>query len=151
MEKLITILDIDPEAMRNAEAIWSLVEHRAVDVIGDFYASVRKSDVDLVLSDQTIECLTIEQRMHWNSLFKSRFDQKYFNSASLIGIKHREIGLDAKWYIAGYTKIKIDFSQVVLNAPLSLPVKAGFVSTLDKYVALDMALAVSSYTSWLVD
>ena len=61
MEKLITILDIDPEAMRNAEAIWSLVEHRAVDVIGDFYASVRKSDVDLVLSDQTIECLTIEQ------------------------------------------------------------------------------------------
>lgn len=151
MEKLISFLDTDPKARRNAEAIWSLVEHRAGDIIEDFYASMRKSDVDLTLNDQMIERLKIEQRKHWSSLFGSQFDQQYFNRASLIGIKHREMGLDAKWYIAGYTKIKFDFSQAVLNAPLPLPVKAGFVSTLDKYIALDMALAVSSYASWLID
>lgn len=68
MEKLISFLDIDPKARRNAEAIWSLVEHRAGGIIEDFYASMRKSDVDLTLSDQTIERLKIEQRKHWSSL-----------------------------------------------------------------------------------
>jgi len=151
MDKLIRFLDIDPAARRHAAAIWSLIEHRIDHIIEVFYADVRQSDTAMALSDQTIQRLKVKQKDHWRALFESRLDLQYFNSASLIGIKHSEIGLDPKWYIAGYARIKGDFSRAILNAPLPLLTKADLVVTLDKYVALDMALAISSYTSLLVD
>lgn len=151
MDKLIRFLDIDPAARRHAAAIWSLIEHRIDHIIETFYADVRHSDTALALSDQTIQRLRVKQKDHWHALFESRLDLQYFNSASLIGIKHSEIGLDPKWYIAGYARIKSDFSRTILSSPLPLSAKADLVVTLDKYVALDMALAISSYTSLLVD
>jgi hypothetical protein len=48
-------------------------------------------------------------------------------------------------------KIGSSFSMEILNAPLPLPVKARLIATLEKYLALDMALAISSYTSELID
>jgi len=151
MDKLIRFLDIDPVARRHAAAIWSLIEHRIDHIIETFYADVRQSDAALALSDRTVQHLKVKQKDHWRALFESRLDLQYFNSASLIGIKHAEIGLDPKWYIAGYARIKSDFSRAILNASLPLTTKAAFIVTLDKYVALDMALAISSYTSLLVD
>lgn len=151
MDGLIRFLNIDADARRDAEAIWPLIECGVSDIIGKFYADVMRSDIDVPLSEQTIDHLKIRQKEHWRALFESRFDEAYFNSASLIGIKHCEMGVDPKWYIAGYAKIKSDFSNTLLNASLPLPEKIALVATLDKYVALDMALAISSYTSLLVD
>jgi len=151
MDKLIRFLDIDPTAQLHAAAIWLLIEHRLDHTIETFYADMRHSDAALALSEQTVQRLKITQREHWRALFESRLDLQYFNSASLVGIRHSQIGLDPKWYIAGYARIKNDFARVILNAELPLATKASFLVTLDKYVALDMALAVSSYTSLLLD
>lgn len=151
MEELIRFLGIDLKDRRNAEDFWPLIEHPLGSIIDNFYADIRRSSIDFVLSDQRIDHLKIKQKEHWRSLFASRFDQQYFNSASLVGIKHRELGLDQKWYVAGYARIKSDITQIILESPLSPPTKLEFVKTLDKYVALDMAIAISSYTSLLVD
>ena len=123
METLIRFLAIDFKSRRDAEEIWPLIEHRAPDIIESFYADVRRSNVDLPLTNQMIDYLKTKQKEHWKYLFERRFDQRYFNNASLIGIKHFEIGLDAKWYIAGYMKIKSGFSLEILSAPLSSPSK----------------------------
>ena len=151
MEELIRFLAIDLKDRRNAEDFWPLIEHLLDSIIDNFYADIRRSSIDFVLSDQRIDHLKIKQKEHWRSLFASRFDQQYFNSASLVGIKHRELGLDQKWYVAGYARIKSDMTQIILESPLSPPTKLEFVKTLDKYVALDMAIAISSYASLLVD
>ena len=151
MEELIRFLAINVQSQRDAEEIWQLVEPRAPEIIERFYTEVRGSNINLPLTNQMIDHLKMRQKEHWKHLFESRFDQRYFNNASLIGIKHYEIGLDARWYIAGYMKIKSDFSREILSAPLSLSSKTKLIVTLEKYVALDMALAISSYTSLLVD
>jgi methyl-accepting chemotaxis protein len=151
MEDLIRFLGIDLEARRNAEQFWPLIDYPLGAIIDNFYTDLQKSGIDFVLTDQTIHHLKIKQKEHWESLFASRFDKQYFNNASLVGIKHRELGLDPKWYIAGYAKIKGDIALIILESPLSPAVKLEFVKTLDKYVALDTALAISSYTSLLVD
>lgn len=151
MEKLIHFLKIDPQARREAATIWLLIEHRVEPAIQTFYAEVKRSDATLPLSSQFITRLTAKQKDNWCALFESRLDDQYFNNASLIGINHSEIGLDPKWYIAGYMRIKRDFLQTILTSTLLPQTKAGLVDTLDKYVALDMALAISSYTSLLID
>ena len=151
MEELIRFLGIDREARRGMEQVWSLIEGSLETIIGNFYVELRKSGFDMALSDQTIDRLKTRQKEHWRSLFASRFDQQYFNSASLIGIKHYQIGLDPKWYIAGYAKIKTDIALIILESPLPAAAKLRFVKTLDNYVALDTALAISAYTALLVD
>jgi hypothetical protein len=151
MEELIRFLAIDMKDRRNAEHFWPLVEYPLGSIIDNFYADIRRSSIDFLLSDQRIDHLKTKQKEHWKSLFGGRFDQQYFNSASLVGIKHYELGLDPKWYIAGYAKIKSDITVIILESTLSQPAKLEFVKTLDKYVALDMAIAISSYTSLLVD
>ena len=151
MEDLIRFLAIDMMDRRNAEHFWPLVECPLGSIIDNFYADIRRSSISFLLSDQRIDQLKATQKEHWKSLFGGRFDQQYFNSASLVGIKHYELGLDPKWYIAGYAKIKSDITAIILESPLPPPAKFEFVKTLDKYVALDMAIAISSYTSLLVD
>lgn len=151
MERMLGFLAIDPRARRDAAHIWSLVEHRTADIIEAFYADLLRSGTDLLLTAKTVDHLKRKQQEHWKTLFESRFDQTYFNRASLIGIKHYEIGLDVRWYVGGYMKIGSEFSMEILDAPVSLAVKAQLIATLDKYIALDMAMAVSAYTALLVD
>jgi Protoglobin len=151
METMLRFLAIDRESQRDAAQIWSLIEPRTADIIENFYADVSQSSLGLSLSAKTIDHLKIKQAEHWKKLFESRFDREYFNNASLIGIKHYEIGLDVRWYIAGYMKIKNCFSMEIFKAQSPVSSKAQLVTTLDKYIAVDMALAISSYTSLLVD
>jgi hypothetical protein len=106
MEYLIRFLDIGHKDRSSAEAIWVLIEHRLDRVLENFYVDVRRSNATSLLPGQMIVGLKSKQKDHWRALFESQLDQQYFNRASLIGIRHREIGLDPKWYIAGYVKIK---------------------------------------------
>ena len=104
-----------------------------------------------MLDDATIERLKVRQKQHWRSLFSSAFDEGYARIVSMIGIKHHEIGLDSKWYIAGYAIIKAAFAEKIMEAPLPMRAKSALIVTLEKYVAIDMALALSAYSSWLID
>jgi hypothetical protein len=151
MDDLIRFLGIDARAKQYAKLVWPLIQDHADGVVENFYVEAGKSDIGHVLDAEMIGRLKLKQKEHWRALFNSEFDQQYFNRASLVGIKHREIGLDPKWYIAGYSKIKGQFVTLILDAPLSTSTKSDLVATLDKYVALDMAIALSSYSSWLVD
>ena len=150
MERLISFLNIDDQARQDAKAVWSLIEDYTDEIMRDFYADIRRVDPALIDGD-TIDRLATKQKEHWKSLLNDELDQSLFNRMSLVGIKHREVGLDPKWYIAGYHKIKLRFSGHILASPLSVAKKISLVSTLDRFVALDMALALSSYSSWLVD
>jgi|SRR5581483_508086 len=151
MNELIRYLGIDTRAELLAERLWFLLEGSVEEIIAAFYDNTRHSGAGVLLDDASIERLKVRQKQHWHSLFCSGFDQDYVRSVSLIGIKHHEIGLDSKWYIAGYAIIKAAFAGKIMEAPLPLGAKSALIITLEKYVAVDMALALSAYSSWLVD
>jgi hypothetical protein len=116
-----------------------------------FFFDMRQSAVGLLVDESTIERLKIKQKEHWRALFNSEFDEQYQRSVTMIGIKHHEIGLDPKWYVAGYALIKARFVKKLLEAPVPLHMKSALTETLEKYVAIDMALALSTYSAWLIE
>ena len=118
MEDILPLLAIDRVSRCHAALVWSLVQHRAPEIVESFYADFLQAGFDPRLSAKAIDHLKEKQKEHWETLFKSRFDNAYFNRASLIGIKHREIGLDVRWYVAGYMKIGSNFSMEIINASL---------------------------------
>jgi hypothetical protein len=151
MQELIRYIGIDTRTEILAERLWYLLEGWVDEIIAGFYSSTRQSRAGLIFDEAMIERLKVRQKLHWQSLFSSAFDEQYIKSISMIGIKHHEIGLDPKSYIAGYAIIKAAFAEKIMEAPLPLKAKTALIVTLEKYVAIDMALALSAYSSWLVD
>ena len=152
MTQIIRYLGIDTRTQLLAERLWEFLDEPSGQVIANFYRDTRQSEAGVLLGEQSLERFVLQQKEHWHSLFKSGFDEAYLRRASLIGIRHHELGLDPKWYIAGYALMKARFAeQLLLDPSMPLPLKSALIVTLEKYLAVDMALALSSYSAWLVD
>jgi hypothetical protein len=151
MKDIVRYLGIDTRTQLLAECLWHLLEEPSGEIIASFYRDTRQSAMGMLFDEPTISRLQSKQREHWCALFKSHFDERYQRSATLIAIKHRELGLEPKWYIAGYALIKLRFLETLFKAELPQATTQALIATLEKYVAIDMALSLSIYSSWLVD
>jgi len=152
MNTLLQFLEFDDETRQLGKALWEILAPRTDDVLDTFYRRVRHAGLEPPLSDASIAALKVKQRAHWRGLFCSDFDDDYVASVRRIGIRHRDIGLDLATYVAAYMALKIEFTDLVVGRP-ELPVlaKGRLIKTLYKYVALDMALALSTYDAALID
>lgn len=148
---LMRFLAIDEDCRKCAHRIWEIVDPKLDEVIDVFYAAIRSSNVGSLVSDEILDRLRGKQREHWARLFTSNFDVIYANNVRRVGIQHRDIGLDAKWFIAAYVVLKTELTNLLVQSDLHASEKGRLIRTLDKYVALDMGLAVSTYLAAVVD
>ena len=151
MKDIVRYLGIDTRTQLFAERLWGVLEEPSGEIIAAFYRDTRQSAVGMLFDEPTIGQLQNRQKEHWRALFTGQFDEQYQRSATLIAIKHHELGLDPKWYIAGYALMKLRFTERLLKAALPQATKEALIATLEKYIAVDMALSLSTYSSWLID
>lgn len=151
IDRLMEFLEIDAETRASAAALSDLLSPHFDHAIEEFYRGVQRSKINEHVTDASIPILKKKQRAHWLALFHSRFDDDYFTGISRIGVRHRDIDLNPMWYVAGYTRLKLAFVEVILKSDLHVVTKGQFVKTLDKYIAVDMALALSAYDAVILD
>jgi hypothetical protein len=149
--ELLRFVEIDDDTKRRGHEIWDLLAPRADAIVEDFYSKVQAFDISAHITDAAIRRLKIKQKQHWASLFGSQFDEEYANSVRRVGIKHRDIDLGPMWYVAGYMALKIAFTDAITDSPLPPIKKSRQLMALDKFVALDMALALSTYSAAVFD
>lgn len=148
---ILRFVEIDDETRSRGREIWQLIEPHADAIVTEFYDKVRTFDVNSHITEAAVERLKVKQKRHWTSLFGSKFDELYEQSVRQVGLKHRDIDLNPMWYVLGYMALKISFTEVLAEAALP-PIKKGrLMKALDKYVALDMALALSTYGAVVLD
>lgn len=93
------------------------------------------------------------QLEHWDIILKGNFDGEYTNSVKSIGATHNRIGLEPKYYIAGYNKIITGFINIIncreIKKPFKLsrqdPNNAKLIDALTRVIMLDMDYAMSVY------
>ena len=151
IEELLRFIDIDDATKERGPEIWRLVEPHADAIIGSFYHRVKRFDFSSEITDAAIERLKVKQKQHWAALFASQFGVDYANSVRRVGIQHRDIALSPMWYVLGYTTQKLAFTEVLADASLPPIRKGRLLKALDKYIAFDMALALSAYSAAVVD
>jgi hypothetical protein len=149
--ELLRFIEIEHDTMDLGHEIWRLLEPHADGVVEDFYAKVKRFEVNPHITDAAIGRLVGKQKEHWASLFGSAFDADYANRVRRVGIQHRGIALNPMWYVLGYMSLKIAFMRVLAEAALPPIRKGRLLKTLDKYVAFDMALALSTYEAVLLE
>ena len=139
---LFEITDVDRDA---AHLLWTVLEPQIDGIVSRFYAKIRQSEIGFHISDGTVERLKKKQREHWTKLFSSKFDEDYSRSVRRIGIRHRDIELGSSWYVAGYMVFKMDIINAILHADVSMVQRGRLLRAAEKYVALDMVIALSAY------
>jgi len=151
IEQLRQFLDIDDDARRLGQKVWQVVAPSIDPVLDEFYRKVAEAGIEPQLSDTAVRRLKLKQKVHWASLFHSEFDEQYVRGTQRMGIQHRDVGLSLSHYISAYMVLKIEFANVIVRAALPVLTKGLLIKTLDKYVALDMALALSVYEAAVID
>ncbi|SFJ45120.1 protoglobin domain-containing protein [Bradyrhizobium sp. Gha] len=128
MTQIIRYLRIDTRTQLLAEQLWNLAEGPSSQIIAEFYRRTRQSHPGVLLDEHTVSRLMIKQREHWHSLFNSRVDQAYLRRATKVGIMHHEVGLDPKWYVAGYALMKAGLAEQLLF-DASIPLRSNQLSS----------------------
>jgi hypothetical protein len=151
IEQLRDFLEIDDMTKQYARVLLALFTGCGDEIIIDFYGKIQKSVIGPYVTDDAVARLISKQKAHWVALFNSDFGRDYLLSVRRIGIQHRDIALNPLWYVAGYTKLKLSMIERIAALDVSQDKKSSLVTALEKYVAMDMALALATYHSVIVD
>lgn len=151
IEGLQRFLEIDDETKTHGRELWKVLAPRADGVIGKFYRRVQEEAINSHVTDAAIERLKVQQKRHWAELFNSQLGEADAARARRVSMRHREIDLNPMWLAAGYMMLKIEFTNVIVEADLPTATKGRLIKVLDKYIAFDLALALSTYGAVVVD
>lgn len=151
IEQLCDFLEIDDITKQHARVLLALFTGCGDEITSEFYNKVQRSIIGGYITNDAVERLISKQKDHWAALFSSEFGRDYVLSVRRIGIQHRDIALSPLWYVAGYTKLKLSMMERISALDVSQDKKAALATTLEKYVAMDMALALATYHSVIVD
>ena len=138
-------LGIAKSDMEAARLLWAIVGPQIGGIVDRFYAKLRASHIPLRMSDEVVERLKAKQQAHWARLFSSQFDDDYMRSVRRVGIRHRDIKLGTAWYVAAYMVLKMEIVNCILKANIPLAQKGRMLRAAEKYIALDMVIALSAY------
>ncbi|WP_417481777.1 protoglobin domain-containing protein [Maricaulis sp.] len=122
-----------------------------------FYATVSRAPevAHLFRDDQHREHAKTKQVDHWNNILSGEYNETYFDTVRRIGRVHSDIGLEPRYYIAGYATVA---SELLVSAA-RLGVRSGIagfgkpdtsqlearIDALVRAIFLDMELAISIY------
>jgi hypothetical protein len=151
LRRLLNFLEIDDKSKHLADRLLALFVTHAEEIVVNFYHKVQTAAISPYVTDDAVKRLKPKQEAHWTALLSSDFGGVYAQSTRRVGIQHRDIALNAMWYVAGYAKLKLEFLKVIAATELSSEEKISLLVTLEKYTAADMALALSTYEGTILD
>lgn len=143
--------EIDSNTVSALQTIWPVIHPALDDLLRDFYNHVKKvPELSKLIGDHQTR-LVSAQKTHWEKLFTSGFDADYQHSINAIGHVHCRIGLEPKWYIAGYKFVLVRLNKfLVRKYRRSMKDLGKILEHVTAAVMLDMDLAISTYEEQLL-
>ena len=142
---------IDQETVNALRGLWPVIQPALNGVLAEFYNHLKKQpELAALVGDQQSR-LVAAQKTHWEKLFTGGFDQSYRDSINRIGHVHCAIGLEPRWYIAGYRFVLIRLHGFLIRQfRFSGRNLSRLLDRVTSAVMLDMDLAISTYEEKLL-
>ena len=156
-ERRLNFIGIDAgvrEALKELQEPLASSIERGLD---RFYATVSRAPevTHLFRDDQHRDHAKLKQVEHWNNILSGEYNEAYFDTVRRIGRVHSDIGLEPRYYIAGYATV----ASELLTSAVRHGVRAGLaglgtpdtrnaevaIDALVRAIFLDMELAISIY------
>lgn len=107
LSERLGFMRLDGEATQALREIAPLVAKALPGILDEFYVHIRKwpQVARLFGGDTMMSSASRRQADHWAIILRGEFNSDYVNSVRRIGQTHARIGLEPRWYIAGYNFI----------------------------------------------
>ena len=155
LDQRLQFLKIDQKTRDLLAEIRPILEPELPRILGAFYDHIASyREVSSMFSSNTmIDSAKRAQSTHWANILTGRFDDTYVAAVQRIGMTHHKIGLEPRWYIAGYSMILGEL-MAILAGEFSGRFGAGNIEkrkeamrAVTKAAMLDMDFAISIYLS----
>jgi Protoglobin len=146
LAELLQVLGIDERTRDYGRQLAGILEQHGDDLFSEFYQRISKISFAYKFGIGQVETLKQRQLKHWINLFTCRLDVNYMRNAALVGDVHRQRGIEPLLYIAGYSIVKSVLMGIIARKDIVPAVKGGLVIALEKYISLDMGLAMVGYS-----
>lgn len=154
LSKRLKLLNISDTTIANMRTFHPIVASNIDNLVAEFYRFVHQMPATAaIFHGYDIERhLKPAQKKHWDSLFSGRFDDEYTDQAIRIGTIHYRRKVAPYLYIAGYNYYHCEMIRLAALHYAGMDL-AQILQAIAKAVALDMDLALTSYTraAWLHD
>jgi methyl-accepting chemotaxis protein len=160
LHERLRFLGIDADAKALLRQLQPLISAHIGDALGVFYAMVRNTPETAAFfkSEEHIGSARNLQAKHWELLTSGKLDESYVEGVTRIGMTHARIGLEPRWYIAGYSLVleQLIHSMMAEHWPSRFgrsksKALASEISIIVKAALLDMDYAISVYLQSLED
>jgi methyl-accepting chemotaxis protein len=149
----LKFIGIDDDVRRVLAEVRPVVAGRLGEILDRFYVHISHwPQVHALFSDpRHVAHARQKQIDHWEHILSGRFDESYVKSVHRIGEAHNRIGLEPRWYIAGYAFIVSGLQTAVSDHYSSRfsrkaeDKRAAALAAITKAALLDMDFAISVY------
>ncbi|MEQ8823970.1 MAG: globin-coupled sensor protein [Filomicrobium sp.] len=146
LEPRLAFAKITPSHIQMLPQVWQVIRPELNQILAGFYshlATVPKLN-SLVAGKQSQ--LISAQISHWERLFSGTIGEDYAKSVLAVGQAHFRIGLEPRWYIAGYQLIINDLIGVLVAKSSMRPNQLKErMAAMTKIIMLDLDYAISAY------
>ena len=137
---------ITEETSENLREVWKKLESELPKVLDLFYEHLGSEPTLSKILGSHVGRLKKVQFEHWGRLFSGRFDTAYMEGVYHIGMAHKRIGLEPRWYIAAYQFILNSMVNIVLHCyrhhKKRIP---AIITAMNSAVFLDIDLVLTAY------
>ena len=145
----LAFLQIDDETRRTLREFRDVLAPRIDGMLDAFYNHIagNPATASKFRNPEVMTHARKMQRLHWlDSVFAGNFDDRYLAQATEIGRTHQRIGLEPRWYTAGYCFTLNRVHALAVEAYRKKPEKlAQVIAAVNKAAFLDMDLATSVF------
>jgi methyl-accepting chemotaxis protein len=151
----LEFIGIDSATRQALRELQPLIAKALPGILDQFYAYLIKFPrlAGLFANDATIRHAKQAQLKHWSQIASGTFDDAYLKSVKQIGGTHQRLGIEPRWYIAGYSMIMTGLLRAIETENSSgwfpssgaQEKKAALQGAITRAAMLDMDLSISVY------
>jgi methyl-accepting chemotaxis protein len=145
----MTFLQIDGDTQAALREFREVLARHIDGVLDVFYRHVaaNPATAKMFANPERMAHARAMQKRHWmESVFAGQFDDRYFAQVTEIGKVHQRIGLEPRWYTAGYCFVLNLVTKLAVDTYRKRPERlAQVLAAVNKAAFLDMDIATSVY------
>lgn len=131
-----------------------LIEEHIEEIVDEFYSKILPfNEMDRVIGDaETLRRLKNYQRNYILTLFAGHYDEDYVHSRLRVGVVHKRIGLDPKFYVSAVYNLSSTLRNIVsLHNKNDCQLCVSSLSAIEKIIMFDLSLTFDTYIYSLMD
>lgn len=134
------------EKLELLQTFWPTVKENIPEILTAFYDHVLSEPALRAIIGTQTDRLKSAQANHWERLFNHWIDADHMDAVYRIGYAHKKIGLEPRWYIAGYQFIMGRLHKLAIQTYSTNPdMMYQVIDAMNIALMLDMDMAIWAY------